>query len=86
MRLQEGGKVETEDLMKYPLTSVTNSLATADCFNKTDTSMGFHYLMKDVEDFPMPSSETSLIILDGNAVFNYLKEDTGISDKYVTGS
>ena len=75
MRSQEGGKVEIEDLMKYPLTPVPYSLATADgFFNKTDKSKGFHYLMKDVENSPMPSSETSLIIEDGNAVFHYLKE------------
>ena len=78
MRSQRGGRVEIEDLMKYPLTPVPYSLATADgFFNKTDKSKGFHYLMKDVENSPMPSSETSLIIEDGNAVFHYLKEVPG---------
>ena len=67
-------KVEIEDLMKYPLTPIPYSLATADCFfNKTDTFKGFHYLIKDVENSPIPSAEKCLIIEDGNAVFHYLK-------------
>ena len=75
IRSQEGMKVEIEDLMKYPLTPIPYSLATADgFFNKTDKSKGFHYLIKDVENSPIPSPETCLIIEDGNAVFHYLKE------------
>ena len=78
MRSQEGGKVAIEDLMKYPLKPVPYSLVTAnDYFNKTDKSKGFHNLMKDIENSPIPSSETSLMIEDGNAVFRYLKEVTG---------
>ena len=39
MRSQRGGRVEIEDLMKYPLTPVPYSLGTADgFFNKTDKS------------------------------------------------
>ena len=77
MRSQRGGKVEIKDLMKYPLTPVPYRLATADgFFNQTDKSKGFHYLMKDVENDPMPASETSLIIEDGNVVFHYLKKST----------
>ena len=57
MRSKEGGKDEIENLMKYPLTPVPYSLATADgFFNKTDKSKGFHYLMNDVEN--VPSLET----------------------------
>ena len=78
IRSQEGMKVEFEDLMKYPLTPIPYSLATADgFFNKTDKSKGFHYLIKDVENSPIPSPETCLIIEDGNAVFHYLKEVPG---------
>ena len=47
-----------------------HSLATADGFL-------LHYLTKDVENSPMPSSETSLIVGDGNAVFHYLHEVPG---------
>ena len=69
IRSQEGMKVEIEDLMKYPLTLIPYSLATADdFFNKTDKSKGFHYLMKYVENSHIPSAETCLIIEDGNAV------------------
>ena len=68
-------KAAIEDLMKYPLTAVPYSLATADgFFKKTGKSKGFHYLMKDVGNSSMPSSETSQIIEDENAVFHYLKE------------
>ena len=78
IRSQEGMKVEIEDLMKYPLTPIPYSLATADgFFNKTDKSKGFHYLIKDVENSPIPPAETCLIIEDGNAIFHYLKEVPG---------
>ena len=78
IRSQEGGKVELEELMKYPLTPVPYSLATADgFFNKTDKSKGFHYLMKGVDNAPLPSLDTTLIIEDGNAVFHYLTEVPG---------
>ena len=71
-------KVEIEDLMNYPLTPIPYSLVTADgFFNKKDKSKGFLYLMKDVENSPIPSAETCLIIEDGNAVFHYLKEVPG---------
>ena len=78
IRSQEGMKVEIGDLMKYPLTPIPYSLATAyGFFNKTDKSKGFHYLMKYVENSPIPSAETCLIIEDENAVFHYLKEVPG---------
>ena len=78
IRSQEGMKVEIEDLMKYPLTPIPYSLATANSFfNKTDKSKGFHYLMKDVENSPIPSTGLCLIIEDGNAVFHFLKEVQG---------
>ena len=79
IRSQEGMKVEIVDLMKYSLTPIIPySLATADgFFNKTDKSKGFHYLMKDVENSPIPSAEMCLIIEDGNAVFRFLKEVPG---------
>ena len=73
IRCQEEMKIEIEDLMKYPLTPIPYSLATADgFFNK-----GFYYLMKDVENSPSPSAEMCLIIEDGTAVFHYLKEFSG---------
>ena len=76
---QEGMKVEIVDLMKYPLTpTIPYSLATAyGFFNKTDKSKGFHYLMKDVENSPIPTAEMCLIIEDRNAVFRFLKEVSG---------
>ena len=78
IRSQEGGKVEIEELMKFPLTPVPYSLATADdFFNKTDKSKGFHYLMKGVDNATLPSVDTTLIIEDGNAVFHYLTEVPG---------
>ena len=73
MRSQEGGKVAIEYLMKYQLKPVPYSLITADdFFNKTDKSKGFHNLMKDFENSPIPSSEPSLMIEDGTDVFRYL--------------
>ena len=47
-----------------------HSLAAADGFL-------FHYLIKDIENSPMPSSKTSLIVEDGHAVFHYLHEVLG---------
>jgi hypothetical protein len=71
MRSQEGGKVDIEHFMTYPLTPVPYSLATADGFlTKTYKAIGFHYLTKDVENASLPSYETTLIVEDGNAVFH----------------
>lgn len=78
MRVQEGGNIEIEYLMKYPLTPVPYSLATADgFFFKTDKAKGRHYLIKDVENAALPSCETTLVIEDGNALFHYLREVLG---------
>lgn len=63
IRSQDGGKVEIEDLMKYPLTPVPYSLATADGFlTKTDKAKGLHYLIKDIENSVLPLCETTLVI------------------------
>ncbi|MEW8548337.1 MAG: hypothetical protein AB2693_32945, partial [Candidatus Thiodiazotropha sp.] len=64
--------------MKYPLTPVPYSLATADGFiNKTDKAKGLHYLIKDIENSALPPCETTLVIEDGNALFHYLREVPG---------
>ena len=42
--------------------------------------------MKDVGNSAMSSSESSLIIEDGNAVFHYLKEVPDILNKYASRS
>ena len=85
IRSQEGMKVEIEDLMKYPLTPIPCSLATADdLFNKTDKSKGFHYLMKYVENSPIPSAETCLIIEKEMSYFIILKKSQEILNKYAT--
>ena len=78
IRSQDGGKVEIEDLMRYPLTPVPYSLATADGFlTKTDKAKGLHYLIKDIENSVLPLCETTLVIEDGNALFHYLREVPG---------
>ena len=78
MRCQEGGKLEIDELMKYPLTPVPYSLGTANGFlTKTDKARGFHNITKDVDNAALPSPATTLIIEDGNAVFHYMREIPG---------
>jgi hypothetical protein len=64
--------------MKYPLTPVPYSLATADGYlNKTDKARGLHYLIKGVDNAALPSSGTTLVVEDGNAVLYYMREVPG---------
>ena len=66
--------------MKYPLTPVPYSLATADGFlTKTDKAKGLHHLIKDIENAALPLCETALVIEDGNALLHYLPEVPGNS-------
>ena len=70
--------IDLKALLKYPLTPVPYSLATADgFFAKTNKAKAFHYIAKDVADgTPPPQSET-LTLHDGNAVFYCMKEVPG---------
>ena len=69
-------KVDLREVMKYSLTPVPHSLATADGFPaKTDKSKGFAYLTRNVES--LDASELTCVdvtIEDGNAIFYYMKQ------------
>ena len=72
---QLGIQVNLEELVKFPLTSVPYSLATADgFFCKTDKSKSFHHLTKGVVDAVEPDMKDTLTIYDGNAYFYMMKD------------
>ncbi len=70
----EGGQLDLNDLMRYPLTPVPYSIATADgLLAKTDKAKGIHYLTKDIPSVDLPPTENTLVIQDGNALFHSMK-------------
>lgn len=70
-----GQQVDVKELMKFQLTTVPTSIATADNFlAKTDKSKGFHYLTKDLDDADIPPHEETLTVIDGNAEFHKLQQ------------
>ena len=72
---QLGIKLQIDELVKYPMTPVPYSIATADgFFCKTEKSKAFHHLVKDIEDSAEPPWEETLTIYDGNASFYSLKD------------
>jgi len=65
---------ELEELMKYPLSHVPYSLGTADGYMaKTNKAKSFAHLVKNVDNAPLPTDDT-LLILDGNALFHSLTQ------------
>ena len=67
--------INIEHLMTYPLSYVPCSLGTADGYMaKTDKSKGFHWLVKDIDDIPLPTEGRTLIIQDGNALFHTMHD------------
>ena len=67
-------RLELAHVMKYPLTPVPYSIATADgFFAKTDKSKGFHYLTKHIDSDELPPANTTLV-QDGNALFHCMKQ------------
>ena len=49
-------KIDLKELMVYPLSPVPYSIDTPDGFlNKTDKSKVYHHLIKNVENFPIPT-------------------------------
>ena len=72
-------QIDLADLLKYPLTPVPFSIGTADgCFAKTDKSKGLKYLLDKTDSVNVaPQDSTVLLIEDGNALFNSIKEIPG---------
>ena len=61
--------------MTYPLTSIPDSIGTADgLLLKTDKVKGFHYIIKGVENEPSTPSDSTLVIYDRNAMFYCLND------------
>jgi len=79
MKSQEQGiQLDLRELLTYPLTPVPYSIGTADGFMaKTDKSKSFAHLTKGQEDAAQPPTNETLVIIDGNACFYYLKEIPG---------
>ena len=70
-----GIQVKLEELVKFPMTPVPYSLATADgFFCKTDKSKTFQRLVKGLADSAEPMVNETLTIYDGNAYFYMLKD------------
>lgn len=64
--------LDLDELMTYSLTPVPHSLGTPDGFlNKTNKATILHFLTEDYGDVPY-SSDKSLYIQDGNALFHAL--------------
>ncbi len=58
----EGGQLDLNDLMRYPLTPVPYSIAIADgYFAKTDKAKGLHYLTKDIPSVTYHHPRTHLL-------------------------
>lgn len=75
---QQGLQLDMRELLTYPLTPVPYSIGTADGFlSKTDKSKSFAYLVKDINDAALPATDQTLVIIDGNAYFYFLKELPG---------
>lgn len=71
----QGVQLDLREFLTYPLTPVPYSIGTADGFMaKTDKSKTFTYLTKGHEDAAPPPHDETLVIIDGNACFYYLKE------------
>ena len=61
--------------MKYPLSSVPHSLGTADGYMaKTDKSKGIQFLLKYVNDAPLPDDANTVFIQDSNALFHAMAD------------
>ena len=64
--------------MSYHLTPISYSIATADgVFCKTNKARGMELITKNVDDEPFPPDCETLVIKDGNAIFNYLSQMPG---------
>ena len=63
-------QVNVEELMKYPLSPAPYSLGTADEYMaRTDKPKEKQFLTKSVNDTPLPDVENTLLIQDGNTIF-----------------
>ena len=70
-----GKSLDLFEVMKFQLTPVPPCLGTADSFlNKTNKATGFNFLTKDFENDTYPDQNTSLNIIDGNALFHCMTE------------
>lgn len=74
MKSQAYSQVNLDELVNYPLSLVSYSLGTADGYMaisaKTDTSKWMKFLMKYVNDAPLPNDTNTMLIKDGNALFH----------------
>ena len=76
-----GQQADVKELMKFQLTTVPTSIATADNFlAKTDKSKGFHYLTKDLDDADIPPHEETLTVIDGNAECHKLQVPANVRE------
>ncbi len=75
---QAQGRVNLDEVMKYPLSSVPYSLGTTDGYMaKNDKSKGMHSLFKDIDDAPIPPTADTLVIQDGNALLHTMTHEPG---------
>ncbi len=78
VKSQAQGRINLDELMKYPLSSVPYSLGTTDGYMaKNDKSKGMHFLVKDIDDAPIPHAADTLMIQDGNALFHTMTHVPG---------
>ena len=63
------------ELMTDPLTPIPDSIGTADgLLLKTDKAKSFHYITKGVENESFIPSDSTLVMYDGNAMFDCLND------------
>lgn len=71
----QGLQLDLKLVLAYPLTVVPLSLATADGYMfHANKAKGFNLLVKGIPNSPIPPSDKTLCILDGNSTFYYLKK------------
>ncbi|MPC13645.1 hypothetical protein E2C01_006385 [Portunus trituberculatus] len=75
VKSQGHGRVDVDELLKYPLSPVPYSLGTADGYMaKNDKSKGLQFLVKDLDNAPIPLDGNTMLIQDGNALFHTLAD------------
>jgi len=63
VKSQAQGRVNVDELMKYPSSPLPYRLGTADGYMaKTDNSNGMQFLLKGVNDAPLPDDANTMFI------------------------
>ena len=67
--------IDLDFIMKFQLTPVPYCLGTPDGFlAKTNKAKGFQFLTKELHDAELPPPKSTLVIVDGNAIFHSLTD------------